>query len=157
MLLNTLLDVFVFTPCILSHQVTWMRMRDLHILTMAQVTYSADERFQVRDFKYNRWNEVCDMRLSCLHTNLSVHINKYSLSQSCSPLPSKTSIDPASWSYGIIWQKSMYLWKLKFESVFCMTSHSASTNNIFPAISPTGYSVGASNTLPTGSSHEDPC
>lgn len=25
-----------------------MRMRDLHILTVAHVTYSADERFQVR-------------------------------------------------------------------------------------------------------------
>ncbi|XP_042892578.1 zwei Ig domain protein zig-8-like, partial [Penaeus japonicus] len=28
-------------------QVTWMRVRDLHILTVGLVTYSADERFQV--------------------------------------------------------------------------------------------------------------
>ena len=28
-------------------QVTWMRKRDLHILTSGPITYSADERFQV--------------------------------------------------------------------------------------------------------------
>ncbi|KAF2349749.1 Immunoglobulin V-set domain [Trinorchestia longiramus] len=30
-----------------DRSVTWMRMRDLHILTVALVTYSADERFQI--------------------------------------------------------------------------------------------------------------
>ncbi|KAK3850842.1 hypothetical protein Pcinc_042478 [Petrolisthes cinctipes] len=29
-------------------QVTWMRMRDLHILTVGRLTYTADDRFKVR-------------------------------------------------------------------------------------------------------------
>ncbi|KAK8745912.1 hypothetical protein OTU49_000099, partial [Cherax quadricarinatus] len=40
-----------FLPCTVSHlgdrSVTWMRKRDLHILTAGVYTYSADERFRV--------------------------------------------------------------------------------------------------------------
>ncbi|KAK8727956.1 hypothetical protein OTU49_009530, partial [Cherax quadricarinatus] len=40
-----------FLPCTVSHlgdrSVTWMRKRDLHILTADVYTYSADERFRV--------------------------------------------------------------------------------------------------------------
>ncbi|XP_063593978.1 zwei Ig domain protein zig-8-like isoform X1 [Penaeus indicus] len=40
-----------FLPCTVSHlgdrSVTWMRQRDLHILTAGVYTYSADERFRV--------------------------------------------------------------------------------------------------------------
>ncbi|XP_069956931.1 zwei Ig domain protein zig-8-like [Cherax quadricarinatus] len=40
-----------FLPCTVSHlgdrSVTWMRKRDLHILTAGIYTYSADERYQV--------------------------------------------------------------------------------------------------------------
>ncbi|XP_076036242.1 uncharacterized protein LOC143022120 isoform X2 [Oratosquilla oratoria] len=38
-------------PCVVNnlrdHSVTWMRRRDLHILTVGHVTYSADDRFKV--------------------------------------------------------------------------------------------------------------
>ncbi|XP_037772426.1 uncharacterized protein LOC119568100 [Penaeus monodon] len=40
-----------FLPCVVHHlgdrSVTWMRQRDLHILTAGIFTYSADERFRV--------------------------------------------------------------------------------------------------------------
>lgn len=43
---ETLLTCIGYVECIF--QVSWIRKRDLHILTAGILTYTSDERFQVR-------------------------------------------------------------------------------------------------------------
>lgn len=64
-----MLFIHVFIAFLFHSQVSWIRKRDYHLLTVSLTTYSSDERFSVSHAKHSEVRRI-------VHFNLSLYLIK---------------------------------------------------------------------------------